>query len=76
MKETTSRYHADAAAAGVKIVHCCGWDCIPADLGALLVAQYAQDKLGRSAAPLDASKEGPKKAWSSENEDCIACASV
>lgn len=51
MKDTISQFHAPAVQSGVKIVHCCGWDCLPADLGALLIARHAQEKLGRSVPP-------------------------
>jgi short subunit dehydrogenase-like uncharacterized protein len=39
VKELIDRYHAAADAAGVRIVPCCGFDSIPSDLGAWLVAK-------------------------------------
>jgi short subunit dehydrogenase-like uncharacterized protein len=36
MRERIDRYHDVAAATGARIVHCCGVDCIPSDLGVLL----------------------------------------
>ncbi|MEQ1504728.1 MAG: saccharopine dehydrogenase NADP-binding domain-containing protein, partial [Myxococcota bacterium] len=33
--ETRARFGAEAAANGLRIVHCCGFDSVPADLGAL-----------------------------------------
>lgn len=35
---TIKKYHAQASANRVKIVHMCGFDSIPSDLGAHLVA--------------------------------------
>ena len=42
MRESIERYHQDATAAGVRIVHACGFDSIPSDLGTLLLHQAAQ----------------------------------
>lgn len=38
-----SRYQERAAISGARIVHSCGFDCIPSDLGVHFVQQYAQD---------------------------------
>ena len=43
MRESIDRYHEAAAAAGVRIVHACGFDSIPSDLGTLLLHQAADD---------------------------------
>lgn len=42
VREMIDRYHEDAVDAGVRIVHSCGFDSIPADLGTLLVQSYAE----------------------------------
>ena len=47
MKQVIRSLHSKAAAANVKIVLCCGWDCMPADLGTLFVVQQAQMTLNR-----------------------------
>lgn len=47
IKRLAEKYHEQAAANGTKIVHCCGYDSIPADLGTLLVVKYIRDKLGK-----------------------------
>ncbi len=39
------RYHAQAAADGTRIIPCCGFDSVPSDLGAYLVARYLQRAL-------------------------------
>lgn len=44
MRESIDRYHAPAARAGVKIVHACGVDSIPSDLGVLLLHRRAKDE--------------------------------
>ena len=41
------KYHGDAIAKGVKIVHCCAYDSIPADLGTLLVVEHMRKEHGR-----------------------------
>ena len=38
MSRTIRKYHDEAAAKKVKIVHMCGFDSIPSDLGAHMVA--------------------------------------
>jgi short subunit dehydrogenase-like uncharacterized protein len=41
MRETIDRFHAAAAASGARIVHSCGFDSIPSDLGVLLAREAA-----------------------------------
>jgi short subunit dehydrogenase-like uncharacterized protein len=41
-----SSYHERAAAAGTRIIPCCGFDSVPSDLGALLVARHIQQTRG------------------------------
>ena len=41
VREIIDRYHEQAVEAGVRIVHSCGFDSIPADLGTKLVQSYA-----------------------------------
>jgi short subunit dehydrogenase-like uncharacterized protein len=43
MRETIDRFHDRAARSGVRIVHSCGFDSIPSDLGTLLLHQRAQE---------------------------------
>ena len=42
MRETTQRFHGAAQASGARIVHNCGFDSIPSDLGVLLLHQAAR----------------------------------
>ena len=42
MRESIDRYYQAAAAAGVRIVHACGFDSIPSDLGTLLLHEAAR----------------------------------
>ena len=51
VRETVDRYHDAAAAADTRIVHSCGFDSVPADLGTLLVQSFALEEHG---APCDA----------------------
>ena len=43
VREIVDRYHDEAVDAGARIVHSCGFDSVPADLGTLLVQSYALD---------------------------------
>jgi len=42
LRESIDRCHDVAADTGVRIVHCCGFDSIPSDLGVLLLHQAAR----------------------------------
>ena len=42
MRDSADRHHARAAAAGVRIVHACGFDSIPSDLGVLALHEAAR----------------------------------
>jgi short subunit dehydrogenase-like uncharacterized protein len=42
-------HHKEASAKGVKVVHCCGYDSTPFDLGVLLLADHARKNMGRWA---------------------------
>ncbi|AFZ73884.1 saccharopine dehydrogenase family protein [Natronobacterium gregoryi] len=44
VREMIDRYHEDAVDAGSRIVHSCGFDSIPADLGTKLVQSFAIDE--------------------------------
>jgi short subunit dehydrogenase-like uncharacterized protein len=48
------RHHAQAAAAGTRIVPFCGFDSIPSDLGTLLVAQQLRRAFGQPCADVTA----------------------
>lgn len=42
MRESAERHHGAAASAGARIVHACGFDSIPSDLGVLLLHEAAE----------------------------------
>ena len=46
IREIITRYHARAAAAGLRIITGCGFDSVPSDLGALLMARQIQQEFG------------------------------
>lgn len=46
VRELIQRYHEPARAAGTRIVPCCGFDSVPSDLGALLMARHVQQSTG------------------------------
>ncbi len=45
MREIASRYHAPAAARGTRVIPACGFDSVPSDLGAMLMARYLREQL-------------------------------
>jgi short subunit dehydrogenase-like uncharacterized protein len=49
MRETIDRFHETAAASGARIVHSCGFDSIPSDLGVLLAHEAAGAELTDTA---------------------------
>lgn len=53
MRKTVSTLHAAARAKNVKIVHSCGFDSVPSDLGAYLLAQHMRTELERPCARID-----------------------
>ncbi len=50
IKQMIDAHHDEAARRGRRIVHCCGFDSIPSDIGVFLLQEAAQQRLG---APLD-----------------------
>lgn len=46
-------YEADAKASGACIVHCCGFDSIPSDIGVYFLQQQAQEKFGAPCEEVD-----------------------
>ncbi len=47
VKRVVQKYHNAAVQAGVRIVHCCAYDSIPADLGILFVAEHMSRTHGK-----------------------------
>ena len=47
VRDIIDRYHDDARAAGARLVHSCGFDSIPSDLGTLMIQDHARRTLGR-----------------------------
>lgn len=47
VRRTIARFHAIAAERRVRIVHACGFDSIPSDLGCLLLQETAIERFGR-----------------------------
>lgn len=47
IRRMISRHEAAARASGARIVHCCGFDSIPSDLGVWFLQQQAQRRFGR-----------------------------
>lgn len=46
VRELIDRYHAEAVRNGARIIPFCGFDSIPSDLGAYLIARYIQQLFG------------------------------
>ncbi len=47
IRRMIERYEAAAQASGARIVHCCGFDSIPSDLGVHFLQRHAVERLGR-----------------------------
>lgn len=47
IRRMIQRYEAQAQASGARIVHCCGFDSIPSDLGVWFLQQQAEQTFGR-----------------------------
>ena len=43
-------HHEEAKASGARIVPCCGFDSVPSDLGALMVAHFVRERWGQDTA--------------------------
>ncbi len=54
VRELIDRHHAQAAQDGTRIIPFCGFDSIPSDLGAYLMARHIQTKLGTSCRQIKA----------------------
>lgn len=50
IREMASRHHRRAAEDGTRIIPCCGFDSVPSDLGAWLMARHIRDALGVACA--------------------------
>ncbi|SDF74876.1 Uncharacterized conserved protein [Halorubrum xinjiangense] len=46
VRETVDRFHEAAVDSGARIVHSCGFDSVPADIGTLLVQSFAAETFG------------------------------
>lgn len=46
MRRTIDEHHDEARERGVRIVHACGFDSVPSDIGTLLVQEYARETFG------------------------------
>jgi short subunit dehydrogenase-like uncharacterized protein len=58
MRRVIDEYHEDARENGVRIVHSCGFDSLPSDLGTLLVQQYAAEQFGATCSSVTAFVSG------------------
>ncbi|MDV3349001.1 saccharopine dehydrogenase NADP-binding domain-containing protein [Leptothoe sp. LEGE 181152] len=47
IRQMSQRYSATAEQSGARIVHCCGFDSIPSDLGVYYLQQQAKQRFGR-----------------------------
>mmetsp|Transcript_6881 Transcript_6881/g.11115 ORF Transcript_6881/g.11115 Transcript_6881/m.11115 type:complete len:504 (+) Transcript_6881:73-1584(+) len=48
IQDNVARHHARAAATGARIVHCCGFDSVPSEMGTLLLAEHMKRVHGGS----------------------------
>lgn len=54
IRQMIDAHHATAADRGVRIVHACGFDAVPSDLGTLLVQSHAVETIGSRCSRVDA----------------------
>ncbi|KAK9801970.1 hypothetical protein WJX73_003727 [Symbiochloris irregularis] len=54
VQQMIEEHHDEAARKGVKIVHCCGFDSIPSEIGAAFMADHIQKTFGRPCKSLEA----------------------
>lgn len=47
IRSNIDAFHQKAVDSGARIVHCCGFDSIPSDLGALVLQEFARERYGR-----------------------------
>lgn len=47
IREMIDRFHQKAVEKGARLVHCCGFDSIPSDLGTLMTQEFALAEFGR-----------------------------
>lgn len=59
IRDAIDRFHARAEQSGARIVHCCGFDSIPSDLGVFLLHQEAQGELEDTTYIVRGLKGGP-----------------
>jgi short subunit dehydrogenase-like uncharacterized protein len=59
MRETIDRFHATAERSGARIVHNCGFDSIPSDIGTLLLHEAAGEELEDTTLVVRAMKGAP-----------------
>jgi short subunit dehydrogenase-like uncharacterized protein len=54
MRDIADRYHEPAAATGTRIIPACGFDSVPSDLGAWLMARHIHERFGQPAREVNA----------------------
>lgn len=54
IKASIDRNHERAVASGARVVHCCGFDSVPSDLGVLVAQRALADKVGQGAGAIHA----------------------
>jgi short subunit dehydrogenase-like uncharacterized protein len=50
VNEMVARHHETARKQGTRIVHCCGFDSVPSDLGVFVLQELARERFGAPAA--------------------------
>lgn len=53
IRKMVAQHHQEAQRKGIKIVHCCGFDSIPSDLGTAFLADHIQRTTGRPPKAID-----------------------
>lgn len=72
IRELIDRYHEEAAERGVRIVHSCGFDSVPTDLGVLLAQKHAVEEYGTPCEQVRCYLEGGRGGVSGGTLESIA----
>ncbi len=57
VKRSIKKHNESAKSKGVKLVHCCGYDSIPSDLGTLMMVDYIEKQLKKKTSKVYASHD-------------------
>jgi short subunit dehydrogenase-like uncharacterized protein len=72
IRKMLDEHHSAAKASGARIVHCCGFDSIPSDLGTLMLQSYAEEHYGARCSEVKFFLRGASGGFSGGTIDSMA----